>query len=161
MNVWEHPPPTAYCPSRHHRGTVCAFAGVPLIALTFAHHIRLHPRTLTLRLQHIISFAPWNLEQLLLNHLHLITITSVIITLNSLHNGLHFLRLALPFVFTHLAFAAKELVIRLSVRPTEAVPQRRELTVVVVEVQVVHGMACCAVDDRGIGNVFAIVLEPT
>lgn len=72
-------------------------------------------------------------------------------------DGFRFLDLALPFGLSHLGLAAEELVVGLAVAATEAVPEGGELTVVVVEVQMVHGVAGGTVDDRAVGDIFTIV----
>lgn len=86
-------------------------------------------------------------------------VTAVILALDGLENRLHLLGLALPLLITHLGLAAEELLVRLAVATAQAVPKSGELAVVVVEVQMVHGVAGSTVHDRAIGNVLAIVNE--
>lgn len=93
----------------------------------------------------------------LLDLLGLGLVASIILALNLLHNVLHLLDLALPLGLAHLCFAAEELVVGLAVAATEAIPESGELSVVVVEVQVVHGVASGAVDNRAVGNIFTVV----
>lgn len=96
-------------------------------------------------------------QHLLIHPPHLIPITPIIIALHLLNHRLHLRALPFPLRFTHLALAAEELGVGLAVRAEEAVRQRRELAVVVVEVEVVHGVAGGAVDDGGVSYVFAVV----
>jgi len=84
-------------------------------------------------------------------------VLAVVVSLDILENVFHLLGLPLPFVLAHLCLATKKLLIWLPVAATHAVPQGSKLTIVVIEIEVVHGMAGGAVDDRGVGNVFAVV----
>jgi hypothetical protein len=59
----------------------------------------------------------------------------------------------------HLQLLLEELVVGLPVAAAEAIPEGGELSIVEVEIQVVHGVASGAVDDRVVGNVFAVVDE--
>ena len=93
----------------------------------------------------------------LLRFLLLRRILPVVRPLN-LHNHLiDVLILLVPRRLAHLELLAEQLIVRLPVAPPEAVPQRGKLPVVEVEVQVVHGVARCAVDDRIISHVLAVV----
>ena len=98
-------------------------------------------------------------KHLLTNPPRLIPIAPIIISLNLPNDRLHLLALPFPLRLTHLALAAEELGVRLAVGAEKAVGQRRELAVVVVEVEVVHRVAGGAVDDGGVGYVFAVVLS--
>nr|GFD55168.1 hypothetical protein [Tanacetum cinerariifolium] len=64
-----------------------------------------------------------------------------------------------PLALAHLELLLEQLVIRLSVAAAHAVPERCKLAVVVVEVQVVHGMARSAVDDRRVVCILSIMDE--
>lgn len=97
------------------------------------------------------------LHDLLLYPPRLIPITPIVIALDLLHDRLHLLHLPLPLLLAHLRLAAEELLVGLAVGAAETVPERRELAVVVVEVEVVHGVAGGAVDEGGVGYVFAII----
>lgn len=93
----------------------------------------------------------------LLDLLGLGLVASIILALDLLDNVLHLLDLALPLGLAHLCLAAEELVVGLAVAATETIPESGELSVVVVEVQVVHGVAGGAVDDRTVGDIFTVV----
>ena len=93
----------------------------------------------------------------LLELLGLGLVASIIGAFDFLDNVLHLLDLALPLGSAHLGLAAEELVVGLAVAATETVPEGGELSVVVVEVQVVHGVAGGAVDDGAVGDVFTVV----
>jgi len=71
----------------------------------------------------------------------------VVLAFNLLLDSFHLLSLPVPLVRSELGFASEEFLIWLSVAASQSVPQRCELTVVVVEVQMMHGMASSAVDD--------------
>ncbi len=87
----------------------------------------------------------------------IIRILPIIFALHLLNDRLHFLLLPLPLLLSHLRLASEELLVWLTVTAAESVPQGRELAVVVVEVEVVHCVACSSVEDWGVGNVFAVV----
>ena len=55
--------------------------------------------------------------------------------------------LPFPFCLTHLALATEELLVGLAVGAAHAVPQRGELAIIVIEVEVVHGVAGGSVYD--------------
>ena len=55
--------------------------------------------------------------------------------------------LLVPLVLAHFELLLEELVVGLAVAATQTVPEGCELSVVIVEVQVMHGMAGGAVDD--------------
>jgi len=84
-------------------------------------------------------------------------LAEIIVALDFLHNVLHFLDLLLPLLSVHLRLAVEQFHVGLAVRAAEAVPQRRELAIVVVEVEVVHGVAGGAVDNGGVRDVFTVV----
>ena len=67
--------------------------------------------------------------------------------------------MALPLLLTHLSLATEQLLVGLAVAPTQAVPQGRELAVVVVEVQVVHRVAGGSIDDGAVGHILAVMNE--
>lgn len=85
------------------------------------------------------------------------SVTPVIVTLNLLDNLLHLLNLSLPLFLSHFAFRPEELLVWLPVAAKYAIPQGEVLSIVVVEVQVVHSMACCSVDQWAVGSVLAVV----
>jgi hypothetical protein len=74
-------------------------------------------------------------------------ILAALATLNNRDHLVDGVGLLLPLALAHFEFLLEELVVGLAVAAAETVPQRGELTVVVVEVQVVHGVARCAVDN--------------
>lgn len=84
-------------------------------------------------------------------------ILAVVGALDRLQDGLHLLGLSLPLLLGHLGLPTEELFIGLAVAASQAVPQRGELSVIVVEVQVVHGVARSTVDDRAVGDILAIM----
>ena len=93
----------------------------------------------------------------LLELLGLGLVASIIGAFDFLDNVLHFLDLALPLGCAHLGLAAEELVVGLAVAATKTVPESGELSVVVVEVQVVHGVASGAIDDGAVCDIFTVV----
>ena len=97
------------------------------------------------------------LHNLLLQSPRLFSAIPVVISFDFLLNLLHLFRLPLPFGLARLRLSAEQLIVRLSTATTQSVPPRGELPVSVVEVQVVHCVACSTVDDEGIGYVFAVV----
>jgi hypothetical protein len=103
------------------------------------------------------SFSP--LQYLLLQPPRLVPVESLIIALDLLDDLLHLPRLPLPLVLGHLGLPLEQLVVGLPVAATQSVPQGGELTVIVVEVEMVHGVAGGAVDDGGVGDVLAVVDE--
>ena len=86
-------------------------------------------------------------------------ILAVVVALDILEDGLHLLGLALPLVLGHLGLPPEELLVGLAVAATQTVPEGGELAVVVVEVEMVHGVAGGAVDDGAVGDVLAVVDE--
>jgi hypothetical protein len=95
----------------------------------------------------------------LLPHTHLFSraVRPVVLALDLLDQLLHLDDLSVPLVGRHLGLLDEELRVGLAVRTTKTVPQGGELAVVVVEVQVVHGVASGAVDDGRVGDVLAVV----
>lgn len=67
--------------------------------------------------------------------------------------------MALPLLLAHLRLSAEKLLVGLAVAATQTVPESGKLSVVVVEVQVVHGVAGRTVHDRAVGDVLAIMNE--
>jgi hypothetical protein len=102
-----------------------------------------------------------SLQVLLDAHLDLVLgfVAAVVAALDLLDNGLHLLDLALPLLLAHLALTAEKLLVWLAVTAAEAIPEGGVLAVVVVEVEVVHGVAGGTIDDGRVGYVFAIVNE--
>lgn len=89
--------------------------------------------------------------------LFLSQVLAVILAFNILEDRLHLLGLSLPFLLVHLCLAPEKLFVRLPVATTQAVPKGSELSVVIVEVKMVHGVAGGSVDHRAVGNVFTVV----
>lgn len=84
-------------------------------------------------------------------------IASVVLALNCGDHLLHLLDLATPFIGGHLGLLFEQLFVRLPVAATQSVPQSGELTVVVVEIQVVHSVAGSTIDDGAVRHVLAVV----
>ena len=82
---------------------------------------------------------------------------AVVIALDILENGFHLLCLFLPFFLVHLGLATEKLLIGHPVAASQAIPEGSELSVVVVEVEMVHGVAGSSVDHGAVGNIFTIV----
>ena len=91
--------------------------------------------------------------------LHLRLVLAIIRALDFLDHLVDSLGLLRPFALAHLELLLEQLIIGLPVATTHAVPQRGKLTVVVVEVQVVHGMASGAVDNGRVVRVLSVVDE--
>ena len=87
------------------------------------------------------------------------SVISIIVTFNNLLNLFHLPALPFPFRFAHLTLALEQFVIRFAVRSSHAVPQSGELTIVVIEIEMVHGMTSSTIDEWGVGNVLAIILR--
>lgn len=100
---------------------------------------------------HLLLVAKLNIFLLFLQ------VAAVVITLHVLEDGLHLLGLTLPLLLVHLGLTAEELFVGLPVATTQTIPEGSELSIVVVEVQVVHGVAGSSVDHRAIGHILAIV----
>lgn len=86
-------------------------------------------------------------------------VRAVVLALDLLDENFHLLGLALPLLLGHLLLALEELLVGLAVAPAEPVPQRGVLTIVVIEVQMVHGVACGAVDDGTVRHVFTVMYQ--
>jgi len=84
-------------------------------------------------------------------------IGSVILAFDLFNYLLHLRSLSLPLGLAHLGFLLEELIVWFAIGATEAIPQRRELAVVVVEVQVVHCMAGGTINYGRISDIFAVV----
>ena len=82
---------------------------------------------------------------------------SVILALNLLNCVLHLNSLPFPLLLAELLLTSEEFLIGLPVAAAKTVPQSSELAVVVVEVEVMHGMAGSTVDNGAVGNVLAIM----
>lgn len=67
------------------------------------------------------------------------------------------LRLKLPLGLAHLLLLVEEIGVGLTVGAAEAVPEGGVLAVVVVEVEMVHGVAGGAIEDGAVGHVLAVV----
>ena len=86
-------------------------------------------------------------------------VSPVILALDLLHKLLHLLDLAVPLVLGHLGLTAEQLLVGLAVATAQSIPERGELAVVEVEVQMVHRVAGRAVDHGAVRYVLAIVDE--
>lgn len=84
-------------------------------------------------------------------------ILAIVRALNRLQDVLHLLRLSRPLILAHLRLTTEEFLIGLSVTASKTIPQSRELSIVVIEVKVVHRVARSAVDDWTVGDIFAIM----
>lgn len=86
-------------------------------------------------------------------------VAAVIFSLNCLENSLHLLGLAAPFLLTHLGLTTEQLLIGLAVTATKTIPERCKLPVVVVEVQMMHGVASGSIYNWAVGYVLSVVNE--
>ena len=84
-------------------------------------------------------------------------IDTVVVGLDLLDDPFHLLHLLLPLGLAELGLAVEQLHVGLAVRAAETIPESGELAVVVVKVQVVHGVTCGTVDDGRVCNVFTVV----
>ena len=89
----------------------------------------------------------------------LLLVIPIIISLDLFLKLLHLLRLPLPLCLAHLRLSAEQFIVRLPVATTQSVPQCGELPVVIVEVKVVHCVACSTVDNVGVGYIFPVVYD--
>lgn len=133
--------------SMHHHASLLITptpASLPAFNSTSSHHNIFLPPL------HRLSTLP---------RLHISGINPIIptLSLNFLHNFLHLLNLLLPLLLAQLRLLMEKLHIRLPITSSQPIPKRRELAVVIVEVQMMHRMACCTVDKGRVGNVFAVV----
>lgn len=97
---------------------------------------------------------------LLLALLHTLgEVTSVIFPFNLPDDLLHLFGLPLPLFLPHLRLLIKPLLVWFSIASTQPIPQRRELTVVEVKIQMVCTVARSSVYYRAVGIVFAVVDE--
>jgi len=105
------------------------------------------------------SYAFTQLQVLLDAHFKLIlySVTPVVIAFNILDNALHFLSLSLPLFLSHLAFSVEKLCIRFSVASAHPIPDCGVLSIIVVEVQVVHSVASSTVENGTICNILTIM----
>jgi len=103
------------------------------------------------------TFSPFPLQVLL--SITLRTIRAIILPFNLLNHPLHLNNLLLPLLLGELVSPPEQLLIRLSVAASQTIPQSRVLAIVIVEVQVVHGVTRSAVYERAVGQVFAVVDE--
>lgn len=78
-------------------------------------------------------------------------------SLNNVLDGLHLLNLDLPGGWRLLLALVEQLLVRFSVRIADSVPQRGELTIVVVEVQVMHSVTCGTVNHWVSGQVLTVM----
>ena len=87
-------------------------------------------------------------KYLLLKAPRLVPVIPIINALHVLDDLFHLFGLTLPFRFAHFAFPLEEFLIWLTVTPAKTIPEGRELAIIVVEVQMVHGVAGGPIDDR-------------
>lgn len=81
----------------------------------------------------------------------------VVVALDFFDHLVDGLGLLLPLALAHLKFLLKELIVGLPVASSKAVPESCVLSIVVVEVQVVHGVTGGTVDDGRVVRVLAVV----
>lgn len=84
-------------------------------------------------------------------------IRPVVFALNFLNDLLHLRALLLPFILAHLQLLSEQLVVWLAVAAAKPIPQRSELAIIVVEIEMVHCVARSAIDNRRISDVLAVV----
>ena len=90
--------------------------------------------------------------------LHICQVHTVIIfALNLFHNLLHLLCLPIPLRLAQLVLPPEQLLVRLPIASTDAIPDCGELPVIEREVEVVHRVAGGAVNDLGVHGVLSIV----
>lgn len=82
---------------------------------------------------------------------------AVIFALDFFHELLHLFDLPIPLISAHLCLATEKLVVRLAVALSESIPESGELTVVVIEVKMVHSVASRPVDDGAVSDVFTVM----
>ena len=86
-------------------------------------------------------------------------VTAIIVSFHSLKDSLHFLGLAFPFFVAHLGFTTEKLIIGFAVATAQSVPQSGELSIVVVEVKMMHSVASSTIDNGTIRDIFTVVDE--
>ena len=84
-------------------------------------------------------------------------IRPVVFALNFLNDLLHLRALLLPHVLAHLQLLSEQLVVWLAVAAAKPIPQRSELAIIVVEIEMVHCVARSTIDNRRISDVLAVV----
>lgn len=133
----------------------------PFLLLTTRHSGEDPPvaEDISLQLTSVFSHphASFISQDLFLQPSHILPIIPIIIPFHGLLHGFRLLALPFPFGLTHLAFAPEELLVGLAVGASQAIPKRGELAVIVIKVKMMHCVAGGTVDDRGIGDVFAII----
>lgn len=87
------------------------------------------------------------IQSLHLLTLRLPTIRPIILSFNLNNHPLRLLLLPFPLRFTQFLVFVKQLLVGTTIRSSQSIPQRRKLAIVVVEVQMVHCVACSTVDD--------------
>ena len=105
----------------------------------------------------ILSLCTKDMHSANLLGLLLRLVRAVICALDLFNHHVNSFSLLVPFVLAHFEFLLEELVVGLAVAAAEAVPEGGELAVVVVEVEVVHGVAGGAVYDGRVVGIFAVV----
>lgn len=99
----------------------------------------------------------FNFESQVLLGFFLCQVCTVVVALNVLENGFHLLGLSLPLFLVHFRLASEKFLVRLTVAASKTVPESCELSIVVVEVEMVHRMAGRAVDYRAVGDIFPVM----
>ena len=89
--------------------------------------------------------------------MHLRAVISIVVALDILLDILHFFALPLPLGFAHFTFPAKQFLVWLPVGAAQSIPQREELAIVVVEIEMMHCVACRTVDYRRISYIFPVI----
>ena len=87
----------------------------------------------------------------------LISVRAIVLALHLFHHLLHLFGLFFPLFVAHLERWLEHGRVGLAIAASEAVPDGGVLAKVIVEVQMVGGVAGSAIDDRVIGNVLAVV----
>ena len=105
--------------------------------------------------------SPYHLQILLEAQFKLLlcSVLAIIIALYLFDQLLHFFHLPFPLFRAHLALPPEEFLVWLSVAASQTIPERGVLSIVVVEVEVVHCVARSTVQDWAVGNVFSIMDE--
>ena len=86
------------------------------------------------------------LQSLLLQPPRLVPVVPIVVTFDLPLQFLHLLCLPFPFGLTHLRLSAEQLIVWLPITSTQSVPYCRKLSIIIIEVQMVHGVTCGAVD---------------
>lgn len=121
----------------------------PLIACLFTRELSRHTRPSTCQ-------GTSSRSQVLLRRL-IAYVLAIIISFNRLEDGFHLLGLLFPLLLGHLGLATEKLLVWFAITTSQTIPEGSELSVVIVEVEVMHRVASGAIDDGAVGDVLAIV----